>query len=108
MNAIEIIEQVRAHDADLVVDNDRLIVRGRAGPLPHDLQRAISEHKAEVLIALGTPIDRTVATILEDIRPHLPPALRRLPDGNLLALVNWSIISAWGTATRQLERKGPP
>lgn len=102
MNAIEIIERVRACDAELVVEDDRLIVRGRAGPLPDDLREALKQHRAELMIALGVPMDRTVAGILKDLRPHLPEALRRLPDDRLLALVNWSIIAAWETAIRKV------
>ncbi len=108
MNAIDLIEQVRAHKADLVVENDRLIVRGRGEPLPDDLQAALSEHKAELMIALGTPFDPTVAAVLADVRPHLPASLRRLPDGKLLVLVNWSIINAWNAAARKLEFNARP
>jgi hypothetical protein len=104
MNAIEIIARVRAHDGELTVENDRLIIRGRSGPLPEDLQAALSEHKAELLIALGVPFDRTIAAILSDVRPHLPPSLRRLPDSKLLTLVNWAIINAWGASVRNLQR----
>ncbi len=104
MNAIEIIEKVRAHDADLVVENDRLLVRGRASPLPEDLRRALHDHKAELLVALGVPLDRTVASVLAELRPHLPKSLRGLPDDRLLVLVNWSIISAFEAAVREASR----
>ena len=40
---------------------------------------------------LGT----VVGAVLEEIRPELPPSLRKLPDDRLLVLVNWSIIAAW-------------
>ena len=105
MNALEIIERVRAHDADLVVQDDRLVVRGNGPPLPEELQAALREHKAELLIALGVPFDRTVANILGEVRPHLPPALRSLPDGKLLALINWSIINAWSEGVRRLGER---
>ena len=104
MNAIEIIERVRAHDADLVVDEDRLLVRGRSGPLPEDLQKALREHRAELLVALGVPIDRTVSSILRALRQHLPAAHRRLSDDRLLVLVNWSIISAFEAAVREMSQ----
>lgn len=104
MNAIEIIERVRACDAELAVVDDRLVVRGRGNPLPDDLKEALAQHKAELMIALGTPIDRTVAGILKELRPHLPAALRQLPDDRLLALVNWSIIAAWETAIKKVMR----
>jgi len=101
MNAIEIIERVRDHQAELVLVDDRLVVRGRTGHLPDELQAELREHKAELMIALGAPIDRTVAAILKELRPYLPPALRQLPDDKILVLVNWSIIAAWGTAMRK-------
>jgi len=104
MNAVEILEQVRAHEADLTVVDDRLVVLGWAEPLPQELKEAVAEHKTELMIALGTPIDRTVASIIADIRPHLPTALKQLPDDRLLALVNWSIIAAFEKAVRTATR----
>jgi len=98
---MEIIEKVREHDAELVVENDRLLLRGRSGPLPEDLQQAPRQHKAELLIALGVPLDRTVAFVLAEPRPHLPKPLRGLPDDRLLVLVNWSIMAAFEAAVRQ-------
>jgi hypothetical protein len=83
---------MRAHDAELVVEKDRLLVRGRGEPLPEFLERKLREHKAELLIALSVPLERTVAGVLEELRPYLPPALRRLPDDRLLVLVNWTIM----------------
>ena len=47
MNAIEIIQQVRAHDAELMLEEDRLVVRGRGPRLPEELQTALREHKPE-------------------------------------------------------------
>ena len=104
MNAVEILEQVRAHEADLAIVDDRLVLSGWAQPLPEELRDAITAHRAELMIALGAPIDRTVASILADIRPHLPKALKRLPDDHLLVLVNWSIIAAWEKAVRTVTR----
>jgi hypothetical protein len=54
------------------------------------------------MVALGAPVEETVASILADIRPNLPPAIRALPDGSLLALVNWSMLHAWSKAARGL------
>ena len=54
MNAIEIVEQVRSHRADLALVDDRLVVCGAADPLPDELRQALSDHKAELMIALGT------------------------------------------------------
>ena len=110
MNAFEIIERVRALDAEVVVDGDGLVVRGRGDRLPEYLRAALLEHKAEVMVALGVPIDRTVASILTELRPQLPPTLRSLPDASLLALVNWTIMHAWVATLRRLEgenRKNP-
>jgi hypothetical protein len=104
MNAIEIVEQVRSHRADLALVDDRLVVCGAADPLPDELRQALSDHKAELMIALGSPIDRTAASIIADIRPHLPKALRQLPDDRLLVLVNWSIIAAFEKAVRTATR----
>jgi hypothetical protein len=104
MNAAEIIERVRAHDADLLIREDRLVVRGRGDKLPDDLQRELREHKGELMVALGEPANHTIAVILADIRPHLPKALQRLPDDKLLALVNWSIIAAFEKAVRTATR----
>jgi len=105
MNALEIIEQVRAHNAELVVVDDRLLVRGRSGPLPEDLEQTLREHKAELLVALGVPIDRTVAFVLAELRPHLPKPLRGLSDDRLLVLVNWSIIASFEAAVREMSRE---
>lgn len=109
MNALQIIADVRAHDAQLVIENDRLFVRGRGEPLPEELQRALHDHKAELLIALGHPIDRTVSAVLNEIRPYLPSSLRRLPDGRLLTLVNWALIAAFEAAIRKgsYENRAP-
>jgi len=104
VNAIEIIEQVRAHDTELVVEDDRLLVRGRASPLPDDLRRALRDHKAELMVALGVPLDRTVAFVLAELRPCLPKSLRGLPDDRLLVLVNWSIVAAFDAAIREAAR----
>ena len=95
MNAAEILERVKEHEAELVVRDDRLVLRGKGASLPEKLQAAVREHRAELMIALGLPFDRTVAAILSELRPHLPPTLRNAPHGDLLVLVNWSIMAAW-------------
>ena len=104
MNALEVIETVREHDADLVVESNKLIVRGKGERLPDDVRAALKEHKAEILIALGAPYDVTLAEILREIRPHLLPALQSLPDNKLLLLVNLAILHAIGKAGRDLTR----
>ena len=100
MNALEILDQVRGLGASLEVDDGQLLVRGSGERLPDELRQALRDHKAEIMVALGVPFDRTVAAILGDIRPHLSAALRNLPDDKLLALVNWNIIAAWEKAIR--------
>lgn len=100
MNALELVDAVRKHGADLAVEEGRLVIRGSGPPLPAHVRNELRERKAELLIALGEPIDRTVAGILADIRPFISPALRRLPDSQLLALVNWNIITAWNSSLR--------
>lgn len=102
MNAIEIIEKVREHDAELVVEDDRLLVRGRASPLPDGLRQALQEHKAELLVALGA--HKSVASVLKELRPHLPTSLRGLPDDKLLVLVNWSVVASFERAIREAGR----
>jgi hypothetical protein len=95
MNALQVADAVRRHGASLSLRDGQLVLRGSGEALPDSLKNEIAQHKAELMVALGCPMDRTVATILDEIRPHLSPALRRLPDDRLLALVNWHIIAAW-------------
>jgi len=103
VNALGIVEAVRRHGAELAVEDGRLIVRGEGPPLPEEVRRELREHKAELLVALGEPLDRTVAGILADLRPFLSPALRRLPDDRLLALVNGNIITAFEASIRKVR-----
>jgi hypothetical protein len=91
-------------DAELVVRDQKLLVQGAVDRLPDDLRLELREHKAELMLALGVPLNITIATILAEIRPHLPPALRKLPDDRLLTLVNWTLISAFETAIRTVRR----
>ena len=60
-----------------------MVIRSH-GPLPDELQQEVRAHKAELLIALGVPMDQTVASILGDLRPYLPQSLQRLADDRLL------------------------
>jgi hypothetical protein len=105
MNALEIIERVRSHNAELLVEEGQLVVRGRGGRLPAELQAALREHKAEVMVALGVPHDVVLAAILKELRPHLTPNLQRLPDSSLIVLVNFAILSAFGKYMRELEMR---
>jgi len=104
LNALEIIREVRRHDADLVVRDEKLLVQGAADRLPEGLRHELRQHKAELMLALGVPLNVTIATILVEIRPNLPPALRKLPDDRLLTLVNWTLIAAFERAIRKVAR----
>ena len=103
MNALGIAQAVHELGGTLLVEHGQVVVRSH-GPLPDELQREVRAHKAELLIALGVPMDQTVASILGDLRPHLPQSLQRLSDDCLLALVNWSIMAAWGRALNEVRR----
>ena len=105
MNALDIIEQVRAHHAEVVLEASQLVIRGRGDPLPDELQIALREHKAEVMVALGAPANMAVAAVLAEIRPYLPPALKRTSDENLIVLVNWAVIHAWNRSVREAGMK---
>ena len=67
MNALEIIEAVRAHEAELAVEEGRLFVRGCGDRLPDDLQSAVREHKAELLVAARRLGLDTVPVIFLDL-----------------------------------------
>jgi len=107
LNAIEIINQVRAHDAEVVLEASRLVVRGTGEPLPPELQAALRNHRAEVMVALGAPANMAVNAVLAEIRPYLPPALSRLSDENLVVLVNWSVIHAWNQSVARVSNRQP-
>jgi hypothetical protein len=105
MNALEIIDRVRSLGADVYVEESRLMVRGAGEPLPDDLRQALKESKAEILVALGEPMDEVLRGVLEDIRPHLAKELQQLPAAKLAILVNWHIIAAWNHAARSLKQR---
>ena len=68
MNALSIAQAVQELGAILLVEHGQ----------------EVRAHKAELLIALGVPMDQTVAAILGDLRPYLPQSLRRLAERCLL------------------------
>jgi hypothetical protein len=103
VNAIDIIERVRAHDAELVLDDRRLILRGHGARLPDELSEAVRQHRWEILAALGAPHDVVVADLLGAIRPYLAPSLQSLPDNKLLALVNWHMMHALARAVAEFR-----
>jgi TubC N-terminal docking domain len=49
MNAIDILEALRAHEAQVMVDDGDLVIRRDAGPLPDDLLAELRTHKPELL-----------------------------------------------------------
>ena len=103
MNALQIIEAVRAHGGEVAAQDGQLVLRVKRGEsFPDSLRSELHAHKAELLVALGTPLERTVAAVLADLRPHLSPSLQQLPDDRLLALVNWHIIAAWQKACARI------
>ncbi len=103
MNALGIAQAVQELGGTLLVENGQVVIRSHT-PLPEELQQEIRAHKAELLIALGVPMDQTVASILGDLRPYLPQSLQRLSDDRLLALANWCIMAAWARALREVSR----
>ena len=76
--------------------------------LPDDLVSEIKEQKPAVLVALGAPFDDAVSSILAELRPNLPPALRNLSDSKLLIMVNWSIMAAWQKTIDKLGHANRP
>jgi hypothetical protein len=87
--------EVRLDGGDLQVTAPR--------PLPEDLIASLTTEKPAVIVALGAPFDSAIASILGELRPNLPPALRGLSDSRLLVMVNWSIMEAWLKTLRKLE-----
>ena len=100
-DALEVIREVYALGGHLRLEGDRLLMEAPR-PLPELVRKAVREHKPAIMVVLGAPLDAVVASILEEVRPHLPSVLQDLPDGKLLALVNWSIIAAWNRALTAL------
>jgi hypothetical protein len=52
MNVADILEVLRAHEAQVQVENGNLIITREAGPLPDDLLAEMRAHKAELLDVL--------------------------------------------------------
>ncbi len=101
MNALDIIRRVEELGGHLTIQDGQLKVQAPE-PLPEDVMEAVRAHKPTIMVALGVPFDKTVASILKDIRPFLAPALQKLSDDRLLALVNWNIMAAWQKAMNKL------
>lgn len=54
MNVTDILEALRAHEAQVQVDGGELVITSNAGPLPDDVLAQMRAHKAELLDALTT------------------------------------------------------
>ena len=107
VNALEIIRQVCALEANVVLEGKGLVIRGNGAPLPTELEEALRQHKAEVMVALGAPANMAAEAVLDEIRPFLAPALKRVSNENLIVLVNWAIIHAWNKAVTEASKKQP-
>lgn len=109
MNALTIIAAIRESGGTLHLQDGKLQVRGVGNSgeaLPAEVREALANHRADVMIALGAPLDTVVSGILDEMRPQLPEGLRKLPDDRLLVLVNWSIIAAWEKTIQKFGQGG--
>jgi hypothetical protein len=70
----------------LELKDRKVVVEGR---FPSALLEELRARKEDVRKAL------LVASAVSEIRPHLSPTLRDLPDEKLLALVSWHVIATW-------------
>lgn len=104
MSALDVIRKVESLGGRLVLDDGTLKLQADA-PLPDEIAVEVSELKASIMVALGAPLDTVVSNVLEELRPHLSPAMQRLPDDRLLVLVNWNIITAWNASIKKLKGK---
>jgi hypothetical protein len=102
MSAFELLQRVHSLGGQVRLAGDDLQVTAPR-PLPEDLLIELSREKPAVMVALGAPFDRAVGSILNEVRPHLPPALRDLSDAKLLVMVNWTIMAAWQKTLEQLS-----
>lgn len=104
MRALDVIRRVEMLGGHLVLDGKSLRLQADS-ELPDSVVADVSEHKPAIMVALGAPIDTVISAVLEEVRPGLPPSLRKLPDDRLLVLVNWSIIAAWQKTAANLDTK---
>ena len=101
MSALDVIRRVEMLGGRLVLDGKSLRLQAQ-NELPGQVVADVSEEKAAIMVALGAPIDTVIGAVLDEIRPELSPALRKLPEDRLLVLVNWSIIAAWQKKVQDL------
>ncbi len=100
-SAFELLQQVRSLGGRITLRKDEIAIEARVA-LPEELLSQIRDQKPAVMVALGAPFDDAVDSILDELRPHLPPALRNLPDSKLLVMVNWTILAAWQKTLQRL------
>jgi len=101
MNAIELIKEVEKRGGKVSLQDGQVVIDSKRS-LPADLIEQFKQEKPSILVALGAPMEPTIVTIIDEIRPHLPPAIRSLPAGKLLIMVNWSILAAWNKAAQKI------
>lgn len=103
MNALEVIRRVEALGGRVILETEGLRLQAD-GPLPEDLVSAVAREKIAIMLALGAPLSTAITSVLTELRPHLSPALRRLPDEKLIILINWSIMAAYEQAIWKVSR----
>ena len=104
MSALDVIRRVEMLGGHLVLDGKSLRLQAEQ-ELPDQVVADVSEEKAAIMVALGAPIDTVISSVLAEIRPELPPPLRKLTDDKLLIMVNWSIIHAWQKAAERMQQQ---
>ena len=105
MTALDVIREIEALGGNLKVDDGRLLVR-TPRPLPPRLLSVVRAEKLAIMTALGTPVDETVLSVLSELRPNLPMALRGLSNDQLLLVINYGIMQAWGKSVSRLTDGG--
>lgn len=103
VSALEVIRRVETLGGRLVLEPDGLRLQASA-PLPDDLVAAVGREKVAIMLALGAPLNTAITSVLAELRPHLSPALRRLPDERLLILIDWTIMAAFDRAIMRVAR----
>jgi hypothetical protein len=103
VSALDVIRRVETLGGRVVLEADGLRLQA-ASPLPEDLVAEVGKEKVAIMLALGAPLNTAITSVLAELRPHLPPAMRRLPDERLIVLVNWSIIAAFERAVMKVSQ----
>ena len=95
MEGIAFLERARAQGLRVESTGDQLEIRGPRKLA--SLAKALLAKKEEVLWYVR------VTEVLPDLRSHLPPAMARMSDDDLLALCNWHLFVAWDRTVGRLE-----